>query len=154
MVFGLFEGGIELRLNKTNFAFGETAEGTLSLKLKKEKQARHLVVSVIAEKQETQYRKGTSFTMSSSNNTCILFKTDAILDGEKTYMPPGGEYQFKIQIPAQAALPQELGGTLGTALKAMQFLGGKTSQIKWFIAGTLDIPKGIDISKKVQISVQ
>lgn len=154
MVFGFGEGSIALQLNKTNFAFGETAEGMLSLKLKKEKQARQLVVSVISEKQVTQYRKGSSFNMSTSNNTSILFKTDIILDGEKAYAPPGGEYQFKIQIPQQTALPPEIGGTLGTALKAVQFLGGQASQTKWFVVGTLDIPKGVDINKKIQISVQ
>ncbi len=45
-------------------------------------------------------------------------------------------------------------GTLGPALKAMQFLGGQISQVKWFLEGVLDIPGGKDINKRIQISIQ
>jgi len=154
MVLGFGEGGINLQLNKTNFAFGETAEGTLSLKLKKEKKARQLRVSVTAERQMTQYGTSSGGGIQRSSEKNVLFKTDVILDGEKTYSPPGKDYQFKIQVPLKTALPPEVGGKLGTAIKAVQVLGGQMSQVKWFMLGTLDVPGGRDINKKVQISVQ
>ncbi len=90
MVFGFGEGSIALQLNKTNFAFGETIAGKLSLQLKKYKQARQLRVSIVAERQTTQYRT-VSGGMNKSSGKTILFKTDVILDGEKTYSPPGGD---------------------------------------------------------------
>ncbi|MDP6670635.1 MAG: hypothetical protein QGI60_02360 [archaeon] len=154
MVFGFFEGGITLTLNKTNFAFGETAEGKLALKLKKDKNARELRVRIMAVKKVTQYGTNSRGGMSRSNQDQVLFQNAVTIDGQKLYSPPGVDYDFKIQIPQQSALPQEIGGNLGTALKAVQFLGGRSSQVKWFIEATLDIPGGVDISKKVQISVQ
>lgn len=153
MVFGFGEGSVALQLNKTNFAFGETITGKLSLQLKKDKQARQLRVSIVAERQTTQYGRSSSGGSSGSGKT-ILFKTDAILGGERLYSPPGSDYEFKIQVPAQNALPAEIQGTLGTALKAIQLLGGQMSQVKWFVEGVLDVPGGKDINKRVQISVQ
>ena len=154
MVFGFGEGNINIFLNKTTFTFGETIEGKLQLTLKKEKSARMLRASIVAEKQTTQYRTPMGNAASRGSNTIVLFKTDAILDGEKVYAPPGGEYPFKLQVPTQGALPPEIQGTLGTALKALQFLGGQTSQVKWFVEAVLDIPNGIDVRKRVQISIQ
>jgi len=149
MVFGLWEGSIALSLNKTNFAFGETIEGSLSLKLSKEKKARRLVVSIICERQTTTFD-----TRGSHTSTQVVFSSDKVLDGEKTYSPPGSEYKFSIQVPQGNAVPPVLEGKLGTALKAVQALAGGSSTNKWFLKAKLDIPMGIDVSRKVQISVQ
>jgi hypothetical protein len=154
MVFGFFEGGITLTLNKTNFAFGETAKGKLLLKLKKDKNARELRVRIMAVRKTTQYGTNSRGGTSRNNQTQVLFQNAVIIDGQKLYSPPGVDYDFKIQIPQKSTLPQEIGGNLGTALKAIQFLGGRSSQVKWFIEATLDIPGGVDINKKIQISVQ
>ena len=160
MVFGFGEGSIEILLNKTNATFGETLPGKLNLKLKKEKQARQLRVKIVAERTVNQYGGNRSGSRSPKSSRDIAYSTEVILDGEKTYSPPGGEYEFQVQIPAKNALPTdaapELGGSLGTALKAAQMLGGigRSVQIKWFIEASLDIPGGRDISKKIQISVQ
>ena len=154
MVFGFFEGGVEITLDKINFAFGETATGKLSLKLKKEKKARELRVRITAVKKTTQYGKTAKGGTSRSDQEQILFQNAVKVDGEKVYSPPGAEYDFKIQVPQKSVLPPEIGGNLGTALKAVQFLGGQSSQIKWFIEATLDVPGGRDFSKRIQISVQ
>ncbi|MCX6798902.1 MAG: hypothetical protein NTW59_02270 [Candidatus Diapherotrites archaeon] len=151
MVFGLFEGSIELRLNKTNFFFGETIEGTLALKLKKPKDARQLRVSIVAERETTQYSGGKR-----STRIDTIFKSDNVVDGEKTYLPPGGEYPFKVQLPASSAIPQapQFESAVGTAIKVVQALSMQNTRMKWFVDASLDIPKGIDINKKVQITVQ
>jgi hypothetical protein len=149
MVFGLFEGSIELQLDKTNLAFGETVHGKLNLKLKKEKQARQLRVRLEAiQTQRTMSSKG------SRTQETVIYSTEAILDGEKTYMPPGQEYEFSIQAPARTALPAQIEGGIGTAIKAVQMLSGMQSYTKWYINASLDIPGGMDINKRVQISVQ
>ncbi|MFH1751548.1 MAG: hypothetical protein ABH821_01255 [archaeon] len=154
MVLGFFEGSIELSLPKSNLAFGETIEGNLKLKLKKEKQARQLKVSIIAEKQVRQYSGVIGTGKSSGSRNEKLFTVDVILDSEKTF--PSGEknYSFKLQVPFENSIPKDATGTLGTAVKGLQMLSGQTSQIKWFVEGVLDVPKGKDISKRIQVSVQ
>lgn len=155
MVFGFFEGNIDLKIDKTNYRFGETIQGKLNLKLKKQKDARQLRVRLEAVRIQRTYGK------QNRTNKTVLFSTDTIVDTEKTYLPPGQEYDFQIQVPQKTALPPELGGvlgtvegTIGTAVKTMQFLSGTNIQTKWHLTATLDIPKGIDINKSIQISVQ
>lgn len=148
MVFGFFEGSIELKPERTNYRFGETISGKLNLKLKKQKDARQLRVRLEAVRIQRTYGK------KSSSNKTFLFSTDAIIDGEKTYLPPGQEYEFKIQAPQRNTLPPELEGTLGTAIKTMQLLSGASVQTRWYLTATLDIPKGVDINKSMEISVQ
>ena len=155
MVFGFGEGSITLTLDKTNLAFGETVHGKLSLKLKKEKQARQLRVRL--EAVQTQRRYGPVLVgpqQRSSSRTDVLFSTDTIVDGEKLYTPPGKDYEFKIQVPAKSALPAQPQGGLATAMKTMQFLSGIQSQLRWYVTASLDIPGGKDISKRIQVSVQ
>lgn len=152
MVFGLFEGSIEIALKKYNFGFGETIEGTANLKLSKEKKARRVVVTVLAEKKVTRYDSKGSHT-----STETLFSQEAVLDGEKTYTPPGASYDFKIQLPPQGfQSAPSMNGALGTAVKAAQFFASSSfaSQVYWFVEAKLDVPMGIDIGKKVQITVQ
>jgi len=158
MVFGLFEGSIELRANNTTVNCGEAFTGKLVLKLKKPKKARQLRVRLIAV--QTQRATGVaiigtgSMGAKSTKQENIIYSVDAVLDGEKEYMPPGGEYEFRVQAPARSSLPAELGGTLGTAIKAVQMLSGTQSYTKWYLEASLDIPGGMDISKRMQVSVQ
>lgn len=151
MVFGFFEGSVSIVLNKMNFAFGEDIEGSVSLKLKNEKKARQMAVLILAEREYKTYRNG-----SYSSETRTLFTNSWQLDGEKAYLPPGADYQFKIQLPQKSVLPQEpqFSGALGTVVDVVKAVSGGPSPIKWFVIAKLDIPGGIDISKRAQISVQ
>jgi hypothetical protein len=149
MVFGLFEGSMELKLNKMAFAFGETIEGTASLKLSKEKKARRVVVTVFAERKTTNYsNKGASTDLER------IFSFETVLDGEKNYLPPGADYPFKIQLPAQNPLPKlpQFNGLLGQlATYANEMAQGSVS---WYVEAKLDVPMAFDISKKIQIMVR
>lgn len=157
MVFGLFEGSIELRVDATTVKCGEPFTGKLKLKLKKMKKARQLRVRLIAV--QTQRTGGIALIGpsqrgKSTKQESIIFSAETIVDGEKEYMPPGGDYDFKILAPAQSSLLAELGGSVGTALKAVQMLSGVQNYTKWYLEAALDIPGGMDISKRVQVSVQ
>jgi len=158
MVFGFGEGSIELKLDKTNFAFGETVQGKFYLKLKKEKQARQLRVRL--EALQTQRTGGPALVQMGgsrrrgSSQTTVLYQTEVILDGEKLYSPLGKEYEFNIQVPAKSALPAKPEGGLGNAIKTMQLLSGSSTQLKWYVNASLDIPGGRDISKRIQVSIQ
>ena len=159
MVFGLFEGSIELRPDKINFMFGETAEGTLALKLKKPKDARQLLVSIVAERETTRHTTSSRGGTTRQTYTETLFKADNVIDGKKTYMPPASEYRFKIQLPDRNVIPQGPQQVQGSGLvntlvnTAIAVSAANQKPVKWYLKAALDAP-GIDISKKVQISVQ
>jgi hypothetical protein len=83
------------------------------------------------------------------------------LDGEKEYSQ-GREYRFEIKIPADtlSMRPQisEVEGKLGQVLKVAQTAAAMTGtipfqRIKWYLLAKLDIPGGLDISKKVDITI-
>ena len=72
------------------------------------------------------------------------------LDGEKEYIE--GEYNFEIKIPANV-LQAQPGGAVGDIIKGIQLLSGKDVRISWHVIAKLDIPSGIDVSKKVQVNI-
>lgn len=155
MVLGFGEGSIDLMLNKTNFAFGETVEGKLNLKLKKEKQARQLRVRLQTEFLRSSGGPALIQTgQPRQSEKQILYQTETVVDGEKLYAPPGGEYEFKIQVPQKSAMPPMPQGGLATAIGAMNMLGGVRTTITWRVIASLDIPGGRDVSKSINISVQ
>jgi len=137
---------------KSNFKPGETIKGRLNLKLKKPIQARQLRVSFYGIQSSTQTGIGlapANTQRGSSEN--YVYKFDMPLDGEKEYLK--GEYNFEIAMPEdinkRGATP---GGALGTALQAAQLLSGTISRTQWYVEATLDIPKGIDVKKRVQVN--
>ena len=148
-MFGFGKGKIEVFLEKYNFKPGETIKGKLNLKLKKPIQARQLRVSFYGMQSTTSTGIGSN---SRENTRNYVYRFDMPLDGEKEYLE--GEYNFEIAIPAdvnkRGAMP---GGTLGTALQAAQFLSGTISRTQWYVEAALDIPKGIDVKKTVQVNI-
>lgn len=153
-MFGFEKGKIEIILEKVNFKPGETIKGKLILKMKKPTKAKELRVQFAGIKTTSS----SGVRIGSANNqkkptTQVIHDFKMTLDGEKEYTDK--EYEFEIAIPAGVlgaggSLPE---GTAGTAIKAMQFLAGSSTKINWFVQGTLDIEKSIDINKKIQINV-
>ena len=83
------------------------------------------------------------------------------LDSEKEYSQ-GREYRFEIKIPADTLtmrpLMPEVEGKLGQGLKVAQAAAVMTGaipfqRIKWYLLAKLDIPGGLDINKKVDITI-
>jgi hypothetical protein len=81
------------------------------------------------------------------------------LDSEKEYSQ-GGEYHFEIKIPADilGMGPQMPEGRLGQVLKVVQTAAAMTGTIsrrrlQWYLLAKLDVPGGLDISKKVDITI-
>ena len=82
----------------------------------------------------------------------FIHKFEMPLDGEKEYTE--GEYDLNILVPADILQRGSgPGGNVGAALQAVQFLSGSSSRIEWYVQVTLDIDKGMDVNKKVQINV-
>lgn len=148
-MFGFGKGKIDLKLEKLNFKPGETIKGTVSLELKEPIQARGLKVLFYGIAKQSQTGFSSSGGVKHRSNTKKIHNFEMTLDGEKEYKQ--GEYNFKIAIP-QNAVPKMPSGALGGMVQAAQFLGA-VPNIKWFVEAKLDIPKGFDVRKKIQINI-
>jgi hypothetical protein len=81
------------------------------------------------------------------------------LDGEKEYSE-GREYHFEMKIPADilGMGPQMTKGALGQVAKVAQTAAAITGviprrRLQWYLQAKLDIPGGLDISRKVDITI-
>jgi len=152
VVFGLFEGGIELLTDKTNYKFGETVTGRVRLKLKQPKKAKALELRFYGEKSKgVAISLGSSPKMTKSNAAERISEVRVTIDGEKEYF--NQEYPFEFNLPTQnpAGLPDS--ELAKTAVQVAAAFAGGTINIKWFLEAHLDIPMSIDISKKIQLNV-
>ena len=96
---------------------------------------------------------------STTTKTVRIYDFKQQLDGEKQYSE-GRDYHFETKIPADilGTGPQTLEGKLGQVLKVAQTAAQMTGaipfrRIKWYLLAKLDIPGGLDISKKVDITI-
>jgi len=147
-MFGLFsKGKVEIQLNKYNFRPGEVIEGTVTFKLKKPYHGNECFIRLVATQTLTEYTNGRRSTRKTD-----IFNFKHPLDGEKDYSTQPYSYPFKINIPQNVTAPTP-DGTLGTVLKAASFLSKQSKRVNWYLKAQLDIPKAIDMRKKVQINV-
>jgi hypothetical protein len=58
-----------------------------------------------------------------------------------------------MKVPGSLSQPSMPQGVADDVLKSIQILAGRESTIRWYVVAKLDIPKGIDVSKKVQINI-
>jgi len=147
------KGKIDISVSKTNFAPGEKISGNVSLTLKKPVKGREASISLIGE--QTTTRGGfTSGEQSKSTQRIYDFKHR--LDGEKEY-DKEIKYDFEIKLPEdilsrQPQMPQ-VGGTLGKGLKIAQAITGMGVWSSWYLLAKLDVPGGMDISRKLQVTI-
>jgi len=162
------KGKINIAIQKSHYAPGDIISGNVALSLKKPVKARGMTISLVGEHKTTQTTPrvggtmgGGGMSMSTTTQTVRIYDFKQQLDGEKEYSQ-GGEYRFEIKIPADtlSMRPQmaEAEGKLGQALKMAQTAAAMTGiipfqRIKWYLLGKLDIPGGLDISKKVDVTI-
>jgi hypothetical protein len=167
-MFGFGKGKIDIAIQKTNYTPGDTISGNVSLTLKKPVKAREVSISLIGEHKTTQTTPrvrgpmgGGGISTSTTTQTVRIYDFKQQLDSEKEYSQ-GGEYRFEIKIPADtlSMRPQmtEQEGKLGQVLKVAQTAAAMTGaipfqRIKWYLLAKLDVPSGLDISKKVDITI-
>lgn len=158
----LGKGKIEMRLQRTSFAPGDTISGNVSLSVKKPVKARGVSVSLIGEQKSTRVRGMTGGNnMSRSTQTVRIYDFKLQLDGEAEYAGDRN-YNFEIKIPAdilnaKSAMP-EMGGVLGQGLKIAKTAAAMTGalpfqQTKWYLMAKLDIPGGLDVKKKADVTI-
>jgi sporulation-control protein spo0M len=147
-MFGFGKGKIDIAIQKSNYAPGDTISGNVALTLKKLAKAREMSISLIGEQritttQETVSRGILSYSKDKSTTTqrVRIYDFKLPLDSEREYSQ-GREYPFEIKIPADILnmRPQKTGAV-------------KFSPVKWYLLSKLDIPHGLDIRKKVGITI-
>jgi len=165
------KGKINITIQKTNYAPGDTISGNVVLTLKKPVNAREVSISLIGEEITTRgggtvgwgggrtWGEGTMGGGDRAPTIERIYDFKQQLDGEKEYSE-GREYRFEMKIPADILRmrPQMPEGKLGQALKVGQTVAAITGAIpsrrlKWYLSAKLDIPGGLDISKKVDITI-
>jgi hypothetical protein len=138
---------MELDMPQNTYALHELINGSVILKLKKPIKARGL--SIRLEGKEMVVTDGT-LDADPVREWQIFCDVTVPLGGDRFYS--SGEYGFKIDIPDEAS--RGFGKTSGTAGKMLKTVGGFVGTpgvIEWHIIARLDIPMGIDLSKKKQI---
>lgn len=166
-MFGLSKGRISISVQKTSYAPGDTVCGNVVLTLKAPVKAREVSISLIAEQWVVSRHEQSSFgisgggiggghSKSSFKQKVRVYDFKRPLDGEKEYTE-GREYRFEIKIPADVARMPEPEGEVRRASKIAQavnlMLEDRSSPIKWYLLAKLDIPRGRDISKKLEITI-
>ena len=147
-MFGFEKGKIEIQIEKYNFFPGETISGNLNLKVKKQEKAKTVTIRLIGEQKTSNFSTMQNTHTQSRKQYIYDFKQP--LDREKEY---SGEYNYNFQIKIPQNILNNINSTLGAVIKSMQILTGQSSQIKWYLIASLEIPWGIDISKRVQINI-
>jgi hypothetical protein len=149
MLFG--KGKMEIQVSRVNYHPGDMISGYVTLAMKKLVKGREVDISLIGEQTIDKP------TADDSNNTETrrIYDFKLKLDGEKEY-DSEYNYKFEIMIPpdilARQQMP-EIGGALGQGLKIMQSFSRMNVRTNWYLHAKLDIPGGIDVGKKVQITI-
>jgi len=156
------KGKMQIVLQRTNYAPGDIITGHVTFTLKKPVEAREVSISLIGEQTIRRSSGGFGSSRRSSNTERFrIYDFKQQLDTEKEYSQ-GGDYSFEIKIPSDilSAKPQtpELEGVLGQGLKIAQTAAMVTGTIpmqrtKWFLSAKLDIPGGLDIAKRADITI-
>jgi hypothetical protein len=160
------KGKINIALQKTHYTPGDIISGDVALTLKKPVKAREVSISLIGEHKSTQTAPrvggtmgGGGMSMSTTTKTVRIYDFKQQLDSEKEYSQ-GREYHFEIKIPADTMSMRPLmpEGKLGQVLNVAQTAAAMTGaipfqRIKWYLLAKLDIPGGLDISKKVDVTI-
>ena len=162
------KGKIDIAIQKSHYDPGDIISGNVSLTLKKPVRARGVSISLIGEHKATQTTPGVGgpmggggMSMSTTTRTVRIYDFKQQLDSEKEYSQ-GREYPFEIKIPADTLsmrpLVPEQEGKLGQVLRVAQTAAAMTGaipfqRIKWYLLAKLDIPGGLDVSRKVDITI-
>ncbi|MEM5778035.1 MAG: hypothetical protein QXD43_04375 [Candidatus Aenigmatarchaeota archaeon] len=150
-MFGFNKKQIDVFIEKFNFSPGEVIKGKVILNLNKPIHAKALKVGLRGEK----IVDTTTITPSKVNvrhDKACIFNFEMPLEGEKDFLK--GEYDFEIKVPTNLSQNIQLpSGVIGDFLKSLYTLANAGARFEWYIIAYLDIPMGIDVSKKVQVNI-
>jgi hypothetical protein len=167
-MFGLSKGRVTISVQKTSYAPGDTVSGNVVLELKAPVKAREVSISLVGDQWVVSKHEESSWGLSlggigggrsksTSKQKVRVYDFKQPLDGEKEYTDKR-EYHFEIKIPADIPQMPKPEGQAHRASKIAQAVAAVTnlsrpSPIKWYLLAKLDIPRGLDISKKLEITI-
>jgi len=152
-------GSVEIELEKMSFSRGDTVRGKVKLKLDEPKDAEGMRLRIWGEKKAPHTDSRGRRTTRTEN--IYEFKVD--LDGPRMYTAGEQVWDFELKIPEatqQDQLGESLAGQVAMGVvMAQQMMDGKAGMNqmsqppRWYLEANLDIPKGRDPSKRVQLNV-
>jgi hypothetical protein len=155
------KGKIFINIPRTGYLPGDTITGDVTLKPNKPVKGREVSISLIGEQKVTHRRMTGRGRYSSTTETIRIYEFSQQLDIEKEYSREQ-VYHFEMKIPEgilnlKPGIP-ELGGGLDQGLKiahtAATVMGiAPFQRTKWYLSAKLDIPGGLDINKKADITI-
>jgi hypothetical protein len=152
MGLAFWKGKIELILEKHSYSAGETIKGDIHLKLKKPIKARKIEIRLLGQEKITTRHVSSGGGYHTRTHTYTICDVKIPLDGEKEYMKE--DYNFELPIPPDvlnvSARPD---GALGNVIKAAEYLSGRHRRLVFNVIANLDIPMGLDVSKKQNIVI-
>ncbi len=152
-MFGFGKGKIEINLPSYNYSPGDTIDGTVILKLNAPIKAKGIKIRILGNRKSSNIKSSAVPSSANRTNNSIVYDFTQPLDGEIEYSGESS-YNFKIKIPKNVLTePNIREGIMGTLVKSAQILSGYNVTIDWHLITFLDIPMGLDVSKKVQINI-
>lgn len=146
------KGKIDIAIQKYNYAPGDIISGNFTLTLKKPVKARGVSISLIGTGKQPSEETAEE-TMHHFQEQIYEFKLP--LDREKEYSGRQ-EYRFEIKIPADILSKQlrsKRTREFTLTRKGFKEIAIQFQQIRWYLLAKLDIPRGLDISKKVEVTI-
>lgn len=138
------KGSITITPERYSYTFGETINGTITLKLKKSVNSEKLVSGIKCNMIETSYSRNEKNTA-----TRTIFDFNYPLENQRTYAPGEYSYNFSVNIPRDISNPE---GIAGNIVKSIGFLIGKNSSFNWELYSELKC-SGVDLGKKIKINI-
>jgi len=150
-------GKISVAISRMHYSPGDTVSGSICLVLKKPVKARGVSVSMIGDERTTRRRIGMAAggpTIDVNVRRVYDFKLD--LDDEEKEYVSSQTYPFEIRVPdtlpGKGSRTSDLARGLGQT--AAEITGVMPQQsLSWYLLAKLDIPRRMDIKKKVYISI-
>ena len=142
------KGTIKIDCKKSTFDPGETIQGDIHLKIKKETKGNKLIISLVAD-ETTIYHDGDEKRTEHDE----VYRDELIIEDKMTY-PAGYEktYNFDITIPAMDAPGRQVDGVVGAVFDALSVNRRKT-RIEWQLEARLDA-EGLDLVNKKDIQMR
>jgi hypothetical protein len=140
------KGKMEIQLDDYNFSPGKVITGRIYLKLKKPQEG------ILKVGLTGTYRRRSYGKEKNTNRNMNAYFIEIPITNMANFNLGESWHEFQFQVPGDVTNTLN-SGAIGGAIKTAQFLmSGTVTNIDWYFTARLDV-KGIDLTKKVKVSV-
>lgn len=136
---------LEIDLDKTHLASGETCSGRVRLHLMESLEANCLVASLTASR---LVRKALSTEPATRD---VLFSASTVLGGATTYLE--GTYEFQLEVPSSEAV-QPFREPPSFAMRLLGWLGAAVEPVQWELEVRLERRLRRDVVQATELEVE